>query len=83
MLIDERQNLVDRVSLACYILSMQTNNTTTATATTYTMQTKSGRHIRRATRVTFSDGFKVDFIDLMPKRAAITQAIEYRKLRAA
>lgn len=56
---------------------METN--TTATATTYVLQTATGRHIRRASRVIFSDGYQVDFMESMPKGLAIVQAIQFRE----
>lgn len=57
-------------------------NNNSATATTYRQETATGHHIRRATRVTFADGYKVDFTELMPKGSAIRQAIEFRERKA-
>lgn len=47
-------------------------------ATEYNLKTKTGRHIRKATMVTFPDGYVVRFIEKMPKGAAIKQAAEIR-----
>ena len=46
--------------------------------TEYNLKSKNGRHIRRATKVTFPDGYEVRFIERMPKGAAIKQATELR-----
>jgi hypothetical protein len=42
---------------------------------TYRLMTAGGRSIRKATRVVFSDGRKVEFTDRIPKRQAIKQAM--------
>lgn len=47
-------------------------------ATEYTLKTKDGRHIRKATKVTFLDGYEVKFIERMTKREAMKQAAEIR-----
>ena len=47
-------------------------------ATEYTIKTKTGNHIRKASKVTFPDGYEVRFIERMPKREAIRQAVEIR-----
>lgn len=47
-------------------------------ATEYNLKTKTGKHIRKATKVTFPDGYEVRFIERMPKAAAIRQAVEIR-----
>lgn len=52
--------------------------TATATIQTYNLLAQTGRHVRKATKVIFADGYVVKFIELMTKRAALAQAIEYR-----
>jgi hypothetical protein len=52
-------------------------NNTSPKVTKYS-QTVKGRHIRYATKVTFSDGEEVRFMDLLTKKQAITQAEVYR-----
>lgn len=47
---------------------------TQTTVSTYNLQTKTGRHIRKATRVTFADGTVVNFMEKMSKGEAIKQA---------
>jgi hypothetical protein len=44
------------------------------TVTTYNLQTAAGRHIRKATKVTFKDGQVVRFTELLPARLAVPQA---------
>ena len=44
--------------------------------TSYNMTARNGRHIRTATRVTFSDGRTVEFMERMSKREAIRQAMK-------
>lgn len=39
-------------------------------------QTVKGRHVRFVTRVTFADGRKVTFTELMSKRSAVAQALD-------
>ena len=51
----------------------------TAVVDTYRLVTPEGHHIRMATRVRFSDGFIVEFIDKMSKRSAIEQALWHRE----
>ena len=53
--------------------------TQTETVSAYTLMTATGRRIRKATRVTFGDGYKVSFTERMPRYLAIPQAIEIRK----
>ena len=48
-------------------------NSNEITVTTYSLQTRGGRHIKYATRVTI-DGRTVRFMDRMPKKHAIQQA---------
>ena len=43
---------------------------------TYTLTTKTGRRIRKATRVIFPDGRKIEFTELMSKKQALKQALE-------
>lgn len=45
----------------------------------YNLKAKTGRHIRKATQVIFPDGYRMEFMEKMPKRAAIKQAIEERR----
>ena len=42
---------------------------------TYRLVASNGRHIRLATKVTLADGRVVKFMERMPKRAAIAQAL--------
>lgn len=49
-------------------------------ATDYNLKTKAGRHIRKATMVTFPDGYEVKFIERMPKVVAIRQALALRPI---
>lgn len=44
------------------------------TVTTYNLTASNGRHIRKATKVTFADGREIRFMDLMSKREALRQA---------
>ena len=46
----------------------------------YSLKTKTGKHIRIATKVTFADGYEVKFIEKMPNGAAIKQAQELRPI---
>lgn len=55
----------------------------TAAVTTYNMTASNGRHIRKATKVKFSDGRVVRFIDLMGKKQAIAQAAEILRKEVA
>lgn len=43
---------------------------------TYTLTTKNGNRIRKATRVILPDGRKIEFTELMSKKQAIKQALE-------
>ncbi len=45
-----------------------------ATVKTYNLQTANGRHIRKATMVTFEDGFEVKFMERMTNNEARRQA---------
>ena len=46
---------------------------------TYKIVAANGKCVRRATKVTFSDGFEVKFADRIPSKTdAINQAIAYR-----
>ena len=45
-----------------------------AEVATYKMFANNGRYIRTATKVTFSDGRTVEFMERMSKREAIRQA---------
>jgi ABC-type Zn2+ transport system substrate-binding protein/surface adhesin len=45
-----------------------------ATVETYNLKASNGRHIRKATKVTFADGRTVSFIEKMSKQRAIQQA---------
>ncbi len=47
---------------------------TNATVNTYTLQTSTGRHIRKATEVIFEDGQSIRFTEKMSKAEAIRQA---------
>jgi hypothetical protein len=47
---------------------------TTATVENYKLAAANGRHIRVATRVKYSDGRVVAFIEKMSKREALRQA---------
>jgi hypothetical protein len=42
--------------------------------TEYNLKASNGRHIRKATKVTFPDGYEVRFIERMPKGEAVKQA---------
>jgi hypothetical protein len=44
-----------------------------AEVSTYTLKTQNGRHIRQATKVTYSDGREVKFVDKLPKKEALRQ----------
>jgi hydrogenase maturation factor len=46
---------------------------------TYNLVTRSGRHIRQATKVTLEDGYSVKFIEKLGKHAAITAARRHRE----
>jgi hypothetical protein len=46
-----------------------------ARVSTYQLLTGSGRPIRKATKVTFADGREIRFMDRIPKREAIKQAL--------
>jgi hypothetical protein len=54
------------------------NEETDMKATEYTLKASNGRHIRKATKVTFPDGYEVRFIEKMAKAAAIRAAVEIR-----
>jgi len=41
---------------------------------TYRLTTRSGRHIRKATKVVFPDGYEIRFTERMSKREALRQA---------
>lgn len=45
---------------------------------TYNLRASNGSHIRKATKVVFSDGTEVKFIERMSKREAIRQATSHR-----
>jgi hypothetical protein len=45
-----------------------------ATVTTYNLTASNGRHIRKATKVTFDNGQEVKFTEKMTKGEAIEQA---------
>lgn len=48
---------------------------------TYSLKTRSGRHIRYATSVVFPDGMSIDFDEKLPKGKALRQAMEERAKR--
>jgi hypothetical protein len=54
---------------------MSTYTAEIATVETYRLRASNGRHIRMATRVRFPNGQVVSFLDKMPKREAIRQAV--------
>jgi hypothetical protein len=45
---------------------------------TYNLLSRDGKNIRQATKVAFPDGVVVKFIDKLPKKEAIKQALERR-----
>ena len=49
------------------------------TVSTYTLTASNGQPIRKATAVTFSDGHVVKFMERMPARSALRQAVEVRE----
>lgn len=49
-----------------------------ATVSTYNLKASNGRHIRKATKVTFADGSVVGFMERLTKKQAIVQAREER-----
>lgn len=53
------------------------------TVETYTLIASNGRKIRKATKVTFADGYCVRFTELIGKREAIRQAVIVRERDAA
>ena len=57
-----------------FTICMTTSTEATPTVETYNLTARNGRHIRKATRVRFSDGFTVDFTELLPKGEALRQA---------
>ena len=57
--------------------------TTTATVSNYTLRASNGRIIRTATKVRFSDGVEVLFIERMGKAEAIRQAEEAGRYASA
>lgn len=54
-------------------------STDTAKIETYNLLAQTGNHVRKATKVIFTDGFVVKFTERMSKRAALAQAVEYRE----
>jgi hypothetical protein len=47
------------------------------TVTTYNLKAGNGKHIRKATKVVFSNGVEVAFTERMTQKAAIEQAKRY------
>lgn len=50
--------------------------------TTYLRVAANGRRIGKATRVTFPDGRKVDWMELLPAKVAIAQSIAHLEREA-
>ncbi len=69
-------NLVDSRTETWFTKSMTKNET--PKVENYSLQTRTGQHIRTATKVIFSDGTEVAFTERMSKREAIRQAEAHR-----
>lgn len=67
-------NMVDRMAETLFTIYMTTTTEATTTVETYNLTARNGRHIRKATRVRFSDGATVEFTELLPKGEALRQA---------
>ena len=58
------------------MVSMETASQPKITVETYTLTARNGRHIRKATKVVFPDGYEIKFTEHLSKREALRQVAQ-------